>query len=74
MQIEKPATTNEKNLTTNVNLEFIIKTSSGADVLLLLCTARFLKAREAVDISRESHSQTSNLIRRHFSKAIEGRS
>src|SRR5207248_7444775 len=35
----------QKNLTTDVNLEFIIKTSSGADVLLLLCTARILKAR-----------------------------
>src|SRR5947207_15638892 len=69
MQIERPATTNEKNLTTDVNLEFIIKTSSGADVLLLLCTARILKAREAVDISRDSHSQTSNLIRRAFFKS-----
>src|SRR5436190_3207327 len=69
MQIERPATTNEKNLTTDVNLEFIIKTSSKADVLLLLCTARILKAREALDISRESHSQTSNLIRRAFFKS-----
>src|SRR5256714_11239449 len=69
MQIERPATTNEKNLTTDVNLEFIIKTSSKADVLLLLCTARILKAREGVDISRESHSQTSNLIRRAFFKS-----
>jgi hypothetical protein len=48
MQIEKPARTNEKNLTTNVHLEFIIKTSSGADVLLLLFTARILKAKETI--------------------------
>ena len=74
MQIEKPAATNKKNLTTDVNLEFIIKTSSGADVLQVLCTARILKAKETLDISRESHSQTSNLIRRPISKAIEGRS
>jgi hypothetical protein len=57
MQIEKPAATNKKNLTTDVNLEFIIKTSSEAKVLLLLCTAR-MKARETLDLSRESHSQT----------------
>ncbi len=31
MQIEKPAATNKKNLTTDVNLEFIIKTSSEAE-------------------------------------------
>jgi hypothetical protein len=60
MQIKKPARTKEKNLTTDVNLEFIIKTSSETDVLLLLCTARILKAKETLDISRESHSQTSN--------------
>ena len=31
MQIERPATTNEKNLTTDVNLEVIIKTSFEAE-------------------------------------------
>src|SRR5438105_970165 len=31
MQIEKPTATNKKNLTTDVNLEFIIKTSSEAE-------------------------------------------
>ena len=31
MQIKKPAATNEKNLTTDVNLEVIIKTSPEAE-------------------------------------------
>jgi len=31
MQIEKPAAINEKNLTTDVNLEVIIKTSFEAE-------------------------------------------
>jgi hypothetical protein len=32
MQIKRPARTKEKNLTTHVKLEFIIKTSSGAEL------------------------------------------
>ena len=45
MQIKKPAATNEKNLTTDVNLEFIIKTSSEAEFCYYYAL-RILKARE----------------------------
>jgi hypothetical protein len=65
MQIEKPAATDEKNLTTDINLELIIKTSSEEE----FCYYYALHLE-----SERTHSQTSNLIQRAFFKAIEDRS
>src|SRR2546430_3359360 len=61
MQIEKPAAINEKNLTTDVNLEVIIKLRRKRSSATTMRCSNLESER--------THSQTPNLIRRAFFKS-----
>src|SRR5437762_13524859 len=61
MQIEKPAAINEKNLTTDVNLEVILKLRRKRSSATTMRCSNLESER--------THSQTPNLIRRAFFKS-----